>query len=239
MKRRISLQKNYVKTTFFEIVRYLLTLSSPQGELTYIWQHLKWQGFETFYEPFMNDYHEWVCTARIKFPASMITEPDSPDYLQKTQTSKNKRKARQLACMDLLKSLYLEYPEVWMLYKHLKEEKKLVIAPLEEEKDEDEVALINDRIHYHISQDKIEKVFKHNKTDIRKKMEAISAKAELNTLLQQLPGRVTSPKLQKKIEDGNWKVPVRIEYKTYEDIQDNKPPKVYEKYVVFHNTKVA
>jgi hypothetical protein len=131
--------------------------------------------------------------------------------------------------MDLLKTLYLEYPEVWMLYKHLKEEKKLVIAPLEEEKDEDEIALINDRIHYKISDEKIEKVFMHNKTDIRKKMETISAKAELNTLLQQLPGRVTSPKLQKKIEDGNWKVPVKIEYKTHEDIQENRAPKVYEK----------
>ena len=59
---------------------------------------------------------------------------------------------------------------------------------------------------------------KKSKTDIRKMMEKISAKAELNTLLQHLPGRVTSPKIEKKIEDGNWKVPVRIEYKTVEDI---------------------
>jgi hypothetical protein len=39
--------------------------------------------------------------------------------------------------MDLLKSLYLEYPETWMRYKHLKEEKKLTIAPMEEPKDDD------------------------------------------------------------------------------------------------------
>ncbi len=215
-----------------------MTLSSPQGELTYIWQHLKWQGFETFYDQFMNDNHEWVCTARIKFPQSMIDD-NNPEFMERTQCSKNKKKARQLACMDLLKSLYLEYPEVWMIYKHLKEEKKLVIAPLEEEKDEDEIALINDRIHYKLSSEKIEKVFRHNKTDIRKMMEQISAKAELNTLLQQLPGRVTSPKIAKKIEDGNWKVPVRIEYKTADDIQENRQPKVYERTVVFPNTKIA
>jgi hypothetical protein len=41
-------------------------------------------------------------------------------------------------------------------------------------------------------------------------MTKISAKAELNTLLQQLPGRVTSPKLEKKMMDGFWSVPVRI-----------------------------
>ena len=70
-------------------------------------------------------------------------------------------------------------------------------------------------------------------------METISAKAELNTLLQQLPGIVTSPKLQKKIEDKNWKVPVRIEYKTAENIQENRQPKVYERTVVFPNTKIA
>ncbi len=70
-------------------------------------------------------------------------------------------------------------------------------------------------------------------------MEIISAKAELNTLLQQLPGRVTSPKMEKKPAQGNWSVPVRIEYKTYDDIQNNKAPKVYEKTVLFHNTKIA
>ncbi len=41
-------------------------------------------------------------------------------------------------------------------------------------------------------------------------MEKISSKAELNTLLQQLPGRVTSPKLEKKQVQSNWSVPVRI-----------------------------
>lgn len=70
-------------------------------------------------------------------------------------------------------------------------------------------------------------------------MEKVSAKAELNTLLQQLPGRVTSPKIAKKIEDGNWKVPVRIEYKTAEDIQENRQAKIYERTVVFPNTKIA
>jgi len=78
----------------------------------------------------MNQNNEWVCKAIIRFPPSMIIEPNSPTFLERTQVCKNKRKARQLACMDLLKSLYLLYPEVWMLYKHLKEEKKLVIAPL-------------------------------------------------------------------------------------------------------------
>ncbi len=58
-------------------------------------------------------------------------------------------------------------------------------------------------------------------------MEKISSKAELNTLLQQLPGRVTSPKLEKKQVLGNWSVPVRIQYKTYDDIQNNKAPKIY------------
>lgn len=56
-------------------------------------------------------------------------------FMERTQSSKNKKKARQMACMDLLKSLYLEYPEVWMLYKHLKEEKRLVIAAVDESKD--------------------------------------------------------------------------------------------------------
>lgn len=56
-------------------------------------------------------------------------------FMERTQSSKNKKKARQMACMDLLKSLYLEYPEVWMLYKHLKEEKRLVIAAVDEPKD--------------------------------------------------------------------------------------------------------
>lgn len=55
--------------------------------------------------------------------------------MERTQSSKNKKKARQMACMDLLKSLYLEYPEVWMLYKHIKEEKRLVIAAVDEPKD--------------------------------------------------------------------------------------------------------
>jgi hypothetical protein len=87
--------------------------------------------------------------------------------------------------------------------------------------------------------DKIEKLFRHNKKDIRKLMEKISAKAELNTLLQQLPGRVTSPKLEKKMVEGNWSVPVKIEYKTYEDIQNNRLPKIYEKTIVFYNTKIA
>lgn len=41
-------------------------------------------------------------------------------------------------------------------------------------------------------------------------METISAKAELNTLLQQLPGRVTSPKIMKRMVDNVWCVPVRI-----------------------------
>jgi hypothetical protein len=76
-----------------------------------------------------------VCTAKIYFPANMAT-PDRK-LLERTQTSRNKKKARQLACMDLLKSLYLEYPETWMRYKHLKEEKKLTIAPMEEPKDDD------------------------------------------------------------------------------------------------------
>jgi hypothetical protein len=186
----------------------------------------------------MNDNHEWVCTAKIRFPQSMIDEK-CPEFMEKTQCSRNKKKARQLACMDLLKSLYLQYPEVWMIYKHLKEEKKLVIPPLEEEKDEDEIALINDRVHYKINTENIEKLFKHSKTDIRNMMEKISAKAELNTLLQQLPGRVTSPKIAKKIEDSNWKVPVRIEYKTAEDIQENRQAKIYERTVVFPNTKIA
>ena len=70
-------------------------------------------------------------------------------------------------------------------------------------------------------------------------MEKISAKAQLNTLLQQLPGRVTSPKLEKKPFQGNWLVPVRIEYKTYNDIQNNRAPKIYEKTITFHNTKIA
>ena len=43
----------------------------------------------------------------------------------------------------------------------------------------------------------------------------------------------------KKIEDKNWKVPVRIEYKTAENIQENRQPKVYERTVVFPNTKIA
>jgi hypothetical protein len=58
--------------------------------------------------------------------------------------------------------------------------------------------------------DKIEKLFRHNKKDIRKLIEKISAKAELNTLRQQLPERVTSPKLEKKMVEGNWSVPVKI-----------------------------
>jgi hypothetical protein len=94
----------------------------------------------------MNDNHEWVCTARIGFPQSMIDDKNS-GFMERIQCSKNKRKARQLACMDLLKSLYLEYPEVWMMYQHLKEEKKLVIPPLEEEKDKDEKNLIENRDH--------------------------------------------------------------------------------------------
>jgi hypothetical protein len=44
--------------------------------------------------------------------------------------------------MDLLKSLYLEYPELWMIYKHLKAEKKLVIPSVKVEKDQDEINLI-------------------------------------------------------------------------------------------------
>ena len=215
-----------------------MTLSSPQGELTYIWQHLKWQDFETFYDQFMNDNHEWVCTARIRFPQSMIDD-NNPEFMERTQRSKNKKKARQLACMDLLKSLYLEYPEVWMIYKHVKEQKKLVIAPLEEEKDEDEKKLIENRDHYLINIEKINKLFKHKNTDFRNMMEKISAKAELNTLLQQLPGTITSPKMPKSIVDGKWKVPVRIEYKTQDDIQNNRPPKVYERTVVFPNSKIA
>ena len=99
----------------------------------------------------------------------MIDE-NNPEFMERTQCSNNKKKARQLACMDLLKSLYLEYPEVWMIYKHLKEEKKLVMPPLEEGKDEDEIALINDRIHYRINRDKILRLWGFNNTDIRKMM---------------------------------------------------------------------
>jgi hypothetical protein len=90
-----------------------------------------------------------------------------------------------------------------------------------------------------INIEKVNKLFEHKKTDIRKMMEKISAKAELNTLLQQIPGRVTSPRIAKEIVDGNWKVPVRIEYKTADDIQENRPAKVYERTVVFQNTKIA
>lgn len=97
-----------------------------------------------------------------------------------------------------------------MLYKHLKEEKRLVIAAVDQPKDEQEIALIKNRENYKINKEHIQKLFKHNVKDIREMMEKISAKAELNTLLQQLPGRVTSPKLQKKPVQGNWLVPVRI-----------------------------
>ena len=70
-------------------------------------------------------------------------------------------------------------------------------------------------------------------------METISAKAELNNLLQQLPGRVTSPKLQKKTVEGFWSVPVRIEYRTEDHIENRIPPKVYEKTVICQNAKIA
>lgn len=126
-----------------------------------------------------------------------------------------------------------------MVFKHLKQEKKLVIPPMEEPKDEDQLTLINNRTNYKVNKDKIEKLFKHNIKDIKLMMERISAKAQLNTLLQQLPGRVTSPKLQKKPVEGNWSVPVRIEYRTEDQIENKIPPKVYEKTVICHNARIA
>jgi hypothetical protein len=41
------------------------------------------------------------------------------------------------------------------------------------------------------------------------------------------------------VEGNNWAVPVKIEYKTYENIQNNHPPKIYERTIVCHNTKIA
>ena len=95
----------------------------------------------------MNDKHEWTCKAKFRFPQSMIDEK-CPEFMEKTQCSRNKKKARQLACMDLLKSLYLQYPEVWMSYKIYSEYKGLRLPPSNKKKDQDEIDLINKPVNY-------------------------------------------------------------------------------------------
>ncbi len=57
--------------------------------------------------------------------------------------------------MDLLKSLYLQYPEVWITYKHLREEKKLVIPPMDAQKDQDQLEIIRNLNYDEIDRDKI------------------------------------------------------------------------------------
>ena len=178
-----------------KVMQHLLRLANPQGELTYLTQHLKWQ-IPLFDRSVQDNKVVFFCKINWKWRGEEGT-------VLSAVAAANKKEGKFLSSLKALKKIYLGSPEIWEKFSQVRQEKNLDIAMGGENGEWLKVIQKEEQFEQEASSRKVNK----EEEEIKAYLEGVACyKMEMSRLVQHNHKQIQLPVHSKEKNNALWKV---------------------------------